>query len=168
MLDTKYTITACQTKVKFKVSVWLLAIGKTIGNCYFYLVFWWEFRKYSVLTTECLHITWKPYAACDSSPLPAQDLQTRDKHCTCACIPCVLCAFAYMLIKGLMERDNRLTLFCTILWFGATSRIISYFQCKIWRHILAQQPWFPTKATKFCALVIEIPILGYFRVWGYF
>jgi len=62
--------------------------------------------------------------------------------------------------KLVNERDSRLAqYFCTILWFGAMLGLFSYFQCKIWRYILALWPWSPIKMTKFC---VEIPILGYF------
>jgi len=35
---SKHTIRVCQAKVKFKVSVWTLEVGRIIGNCHFYIV----------------------------------------------------------------------------------------------------------------------------------
>ena len=53
----------------------------------------------------------------------------------------------YWLVNGLIFEIQ----FWDILELGATFGLYSYFQCQIWRQVLARRPRFPIMAMKFRA-----------------
>jgi len=54
-------------------------------------------------------------------------------------------------LHRLIERDSRLAHYFALMGVWAMFGLHRYFQCKIWRHIRARRPQFPTKMTKFRA-----------------